>query len=139
MKSSKIKLRILYVTGTVSLVLGLVIYLLFRETSYVAVTVNYFIPLDTLREAFSFAECDFLKFWLADFMWAVSFASWLHIALQPDLKGSILCFAVASIVGIIFEFLQYIDVISGTADFMDVLAYIFASVLISIINLFLKE
>ena len=139
MRNSKTKLTILYAVGIVSLVTGLMLYLIYRETSYVSEFINYLLPLRGLRKVFSFAECEFLKFWIPDFLWALSFSAWLHIALIPDFKGSVLCALIVSLSGTVFEFLQQFDVISGTADFWDIIAYISASMLISIKYLFLKE
>ena len=139
MRNSKTKLTILYAVGIVSLVAGLMLYLIYRETAYVTEFMSCLLPLNSLRKTFPFSECEFLKFWIPDFLWAISFSSWMHIVLMPKLKGSLFCFLTVSFIGIAFEFLQQIDVISGTADFWDIVSYVSASMLISIIYFILKE
>ncbi len=139
MKKTKIKLIILYVIGIGTLIAGLIVYLFFREPSHISEIIDSLLPITFLGNSNGFAEYQLLKYWLPDFLWAVSFSAWLHIALSPGLKGSVFCFVTVSLTGIVFEIFQNIDVISGTADVLDIIAYISASALMSIIYLFLKE
>ncbi len=112
---------------------GLMIYVLFRENTYVARFAESIISFDFLREKVSFLENPFLKFYLPDYLWALSFNGWLHIILKPREKGSFVCSAAVAVFGAGFEILQYFGIIKGTADIIDILLYVLAVATIKII------
>lgn len=128
-------LIIYYAVAIVSLLLGLICYLLFREKTYVSEIVNSIINLKNARNYFKFIENDFFKYYFPDFLWAVSFSCCLHIIFKPKICGSIICTIVIAFIGLLFETLQFLKIINGTGDILDVCLYIFGGFTVNIITL----
>ena len=129
-----IKKYIYLILGISSLILGLMIYLLFRENTYISKFILSLVTFDKLKMYLNWLKCDFVCFYLPDYLWAFSLSCWLHIIFEPDKKGSIVCTIVVFAVGAIYEFLQYINIISGTGDFIDVFFYILAGITVNLIK-----
>lgn len=64
----------------------------------------------------------FLKFHLADMLWAFSFCAALNLVIS---KSKFVCIFVAVLIAGL-ELLQYVNIISGTGDILDVLFSIFS-------------
>ncbi len=135
MNSSKNKNLIFVTVGCISLLIGLLIYLIFRENTIVSRFVSSFVDLTILRNAFFWAENDFLKYYFADYLWALSLACGLHIIFVPKIKGSFLCAVTVLLFGAFFEIMQYFGIVNGTGDFLDVISYLLAALTVNIINL----
>lgn len=135
MLTLKIKLNVYYAVAIISLLLGLICYLFFREKTYVSEIFDSILNLKSIRSSFKFLENDFLKFYFPDYLWAVSFSCCLHIIFKPKIVGSIICTAVISLFGIVFELLQLIGIINGTGDIFDVCLYILGCFTVNIITL----
>lgn len=135
MATLKRKLNIYYAVAIVSLFLGLICYLLFREKTYVSEIINSIINLKSARNYFKFIENDFLKYYFPDFLWAVSFSCCLHIIFNPKICGSIICTIVIAFIGIVFETLQFLKIINGTGDVLDVCLYILGGFKVNMITL----
>ncbi len=130
------KKRIIFITLCVfSLFIGGILYIIFRENTYIAKIFPWKDAILFLRTYFSFLECDFLKFYFPDFLWAFSLCSGLHSIFIPNTKVSKICSATVFLFGTLYEFLQLINIIGGTFDFFDILAYLLGSVVITLINL----
>ena len=134
MKMLKNKMMWFWTIGIFSLVLGSLIYLVFRDNAIVTTKISQFVDLEPLRNMFSWAECDFLKFYLVDFLWALSLSCGLHIIFKPNLKVSIICSAIVIALGTAFELLQLFNVINGTGDVWDVISYILAALVVNVMN-----
>ncbi len=139
MMISKQKLIILYTIAVVSLLLGALLYLFFRESTYISKWFFEIFPHLKTSSGFFFLKNNFTKYYFADFLWSASFSSWLHIIVLPKPRGSVKCAIFTGIFGLCFEVMQKFDVISGTADFWDVILYNSAGMLISIIYSFKKK
>lgn len=131
----KTKILWFWVVGVFSLILGLLIYLLFRENTIITTHMSYIMDLKPLRNVFLWAENDFLKYYLVDFLWALSFSCGLHIIFKPKIKVSLLCSFVVIVFGTVFELLQFFNIINGTGDILDVLSYILAALTVNIMDL----
>ncbi len=141
MMTSKQKLTILYLLTSGSLVFGLILYVVFREHTFVAQFVEKAVPLTFFRIKIKSLENDVMKFYLPDFLWSFSFSGCLHLVTIPNIRGSFVCGLSAGCFGILFEVLQHFCVVNGTADIMDAVLYLLAGVLFSTmyIILFQKE
>ncbi len=122
------------ILGGISLLAGLFTYLLFRPNTYV----TRFI-IDLFPEWYSFDKSwglnsGFIKFYFADFLWAFSFACFLHAIFVPLLKGSLLCALLTSVFGMVYEGLQFFGFVGGTGDVIDCLFYIIAGIIVVAIN-----
>ena len=134
MKKLKTKTFWFWVIGVFSLILGLLIYLLFRENTIITTQTSYIMDLRLIRNMFSWAESDFLKFYFVDFLWALSLSCGLHIIFKPKTKVSLICSVVVITLGTTFELLQFFNVINGTGDILDVICYILAALTVNVIN-----
>ena len=132
MDTSKNKILILYFLALASILVGLMLYLLFRENTYVSNFVENYVDLEYPRHCARALECNFLKFYFPDFLWAMSLDCWIHIAVFPDNKYSLVCSAIVGAFGILYEVLQLSCMVSGTFDIVDILMYLSAASLVSV-------
>lgn len=114
-----------------ALLLGLLIYLLFRPNTYISKFLLHFFPLD-IPKAFSKMEYAFLKFYLVDYLWAFSLACWLRCVLVEE-SGKI-CIVIVSLTGILYEIAQFFGIVSGTGDILDCFLYVLAGFTVSALN-----
>ncbi len=118
------------IIATISLLLGLLVYLLFNQTTYI----YSFLP-DWLR--FQQITLDngilnvLIKNYCADLLWAISFTFVVQSILMLELpKVYLLLFT--SLLGAVVEVMQLLSILNGTFDFYDILVY-FLGALISIL------
>ena len=114
--------------SSTALVLGGFIYVLFRENTYIAVFFKDFSLICDLQNTLCAINCDFLKYYFADYLWGLSLCCALHAVFTPNLQGSIYCCCTAVFCGILWEILQYCSLISGTGDLWDVVMYLLACI-----------
>ncbi len=113
---------------TASLMFGGVLYLLFRENTYIAMLFEGNGLLERIRGEAKCLENDFLSFYLPDYLWGLSLCFGLCLVFDPKkLLGIITCCAVAFAYGTIWETLQKFRVVGGTGDTADVILYLAAS------------
>ncbi len=117
-----------------ALIIGGLLYIIFRETTYVATLFKSIEVLSSIRKKILVLENAFLMYYLPDFLWGFSLSCGLTAIFNPSLKGIILCSFTAFMCGTIWEILQYSHILSGTGDFADILMYLAASALAVIIN-----
>ncbi len=111
----------------ISLALGGVLYLLFRENTYITAFFEGNSLLQNMRMALGFLENEFLKFYFPDFLWAFSLCFGLCLIFDPQPQGIIVCSVIPFIYGVIWEVLQKQGIIKGTGDMADVIMYLAAS------------
>ena len=121
--------------GSIAIFTGGLIYLLFRPNVYAVrwVPENKYLLL--LRESLRWMGTPFVKYYLADYLWAVALSCGLHLIFSPKVKGSCICTTIVLLYGLTFELSQYCGFISGTGDLWDVLMYILAGISVNILNL----
>ena len=117
------------VLGAVALLLGLVIYLLFRPNTYISRFILKFLPLD-LSEILTMINTPFFKFYMGDYLWAFSLSCWLRFIFNDRSKNA-LSVAIVAIAGALYEMMQYFGIISGTGDILDCLLYLLAGLTVS--------
>ena len=108
-----------------SLMLGLLYYVFFKPNSYLHIAAAELFETDFGK------ELDFviLNSYFCDFLWGFSLAEGLIFILGGTLKKRMLCGAIATAYGALWEVLQFAGVISGTGDLVDMLTYLQASIL----------
>ncbi len=116
-----------------TLFLGGVIYTLYREDTYISNIIETFIDLSFMRNVFNPFECDFIKYYLIDYLWALSLNSVLNSLFTTKKEMLLICLLVFSL-GSIWEILQFSNIISGTGDILDIFMYLAASITAVIIN-----
>lgn len=125
--------------SAVSLMLGVTIYILFRENSYIGIVFGRFSLILVAREMLEWLSCDFLKFYLPDYLWGFSLCCGLHAIYTPERNGSVICTGIAILCGCAWEWMQYEEIVSGTGDICDVLMYLLAGLRVSSLTLGVKE
>lgn len=119
----------------ISLIIGCLLYILFRPNTYIGRIFTGFGCVDTVRQICSHYASDLFKFYLPDFLWAFSLGCGLISIQKPKIVGVVICSFCSFLCGFIWELLQYFHVISGTADIHDVIMYFLASAICIIINI----
>ena len=117
----------------ISLFLGGSIYVLYRENTYISNFIEEFINLLYIRSAFKPFECDFIKYYLPDYLWALSLISGLNALTTTKRKILKICLFVV-LLGFVWEALQFFNILSGTGDISDILMYLAAATTAVIIN-----
>ncbi|MBE6796932.1 MAG: hypothetical protein E7531_01125 [Ruminococcaceae bacterium] len=124
--------RILFILfSALFLLVGATIYVLLRPNTYIAQFIGNLIGLNPLGEV----GCNFLKFYLPDFLWAISLCFALYAIYLPNPKTSIILSVVVFVCGVVWEALQWAGVLGGTGDLLDVIMYLVASMLAVTFNL----
>ena len=118
-----------------ALVLGCVLYVCFRGSSYVAMLIQRILPAEQLCRFVQPYGNAFLSFYLPDLLWAFSFCCLLNSIYVPGMKGTVACGGAAFLAGAIWEIFQYTGLVTGTGDVLDMLAYLLAALLSTTINL----
>ena len=139
MKKSYKENMYLCIIGTLALILGGLLYLIYRENTYISVTADKLIEISRIREILKPFGNNFLKFYLPDFLWAFSLACGLSVLLTPFEKNVILSTVTVFLSGLIYELLQYLKIIGGTFDLIDILMYLLAAFAVFLINLKLRR
>ena len=115
----------------ISLAVGGMLYLLFRETSYVSVYMARWIDLSVLHSTFGGAP-GFFRYLLPDMLWSFSLSCGMLAIMEPE--GRCYWGITGFVLGSVWELLQYCHLITGTADGLDLLMYFTGSLLSIIIN-----
>ena len=127
------------VLGLAALSLGAVLYILFRPMSFVAVSLGTNGWLSQLRTWLQPFACNFLRFYLPDMLWAFALSCGLQAILASKKWGIVLCGVAAFVSGTIWELLQWLDVVRGTGDWLDMLMYLLAGLASIIFGIKEKE
>lgn len=134
---SKRRLNILL--GIIALIFGSLLYILFRENTYIAKAFGSFDIIVQMREILSPYATNFLMFYFPDFLWAFSFCCGLCAIFTPRISGTIICGCMVLFIGCGWEGMQYWKIIGGTGDVLDIIAYLLAGIANIIINLKERE
>ena len=121
---------ILIIISIVLLFLGLLLYLLLNQETYVSKAILTVIPIRITIAENIFVRI--LKGYAADLLWSASFTMIIQFIVwfeKKKIKYLILC----CLLGIVYELMQYFRITSGIADIVDVIVYILGSLLAIII------
>ena len=126
--------RLFYaVLSVASLLLGGILYLLFRENTYISALLKDFTVLEEIRDNLRFIENDFLKYYFPDFLWSFSLAFGLLTIFDSNFKGIVICIVVSFFCGLFWEIFQFLNIFSGTGDLFDIAMYLTAAVCVVVI------
>lgn len=119
-----------------SLFIGLIIYLVFRQDTYLhryfSAEFYSYVYLNVERNWIT----DFIRYYLPDFLWAFAFGAALTaVSYSHNRLVLILFSAVSFLIGVLFEFMQFFGIINGTFDYFDILMYAVAALLGVAINI----
>ena len=107
------------------LLIGLMIYAIFRPNSFIAGECYLFIP--KIFNSTQILKYEYVSYYIPDFMWAFSICSSLIIIWRRSVKQVNLLIAAFSI-SCTFEFLQYFGFIKGYFDYYDLIMYLMGCV-----------
>ncbi len=119
--------------GLLSLLLGGTLYVFRREETYLSNIVGKYITYEQATPPL--IENPFIQGYFPDFLWAVSLCSFLLAIYSPMKLGAWICGVIAALCGIVWEMLQYANVVSGTGDLWDIMIYLSAVILTVILYL----
>ena len=120
--------------SVISLTLGGLLYIVFRENSHFSGWFNGFILVEEIRTHFAVFSSAFLKYYFPDFLWGFSLACGFVAIYNPKKQGVYLCGAISFTLGCVWEALQAFSVVSGTGDFFDIMMYLISSIACIMIN-----
>ena len=128
---------ILSIISFFSIAAGLLIYLIFRNDTFIHAflpqSVCDFFYVEPERNAFT----DFVKFYLCDFLWAFSFACALTcFSYSFNKKRLVINSLIVLVCSVLFEVMQLLGVLSGTFDFADIFAYAVAVLFSTAFNIY---
>lgn len=117
-----------------AILIGGVLYILFRPHTYIANIFERYFYITEIRAWLQPISCEFVRFYLGDFLWMFALCCGLYAIFPPEENWSVVCVAIATACGIAWEVLQWIGVTTGTGDWMDILMYVLACIAANIIN-----
>ncbi len=125
--------KINIIISILSLSLGGLIYVFYRENTYISNFVETLVNLSILRNTFSPFECNFIKYYFIDYLWALSLTTALSTLFNSKRCILPICLFVC-LLGFVWELLQLLNIISGSGDIADVFMYLTAITTAVIIN-----
>lgn len=123
------------ILGCLSLCFGLILYLLFRENTYITKAIEYILPLANIRPYTATWANAFTQYYLPDFLWSFSLSSLSTAFCAHSQKETILFCFLGAFCGIFWEFSQWVGLFNGTGDCLDIIMYFLGSCLCLLINL----
>lgn len=118
-----------------ALLLGAVLYIFFRRNTWVSrlFAVIAFAPEVAVQQKWMLM--DWIRYYIPDFLWSFSLSCGIQAICLPKRKDILGCSAIALACGVVWEVLQWRNVVSGTGDILDVLMYFGGSILSILINI----
>ena len=122
-----------------SLISGALLYLFFRENTYLSRIISSFIDISKTQKAAAFLSCDLTMYYLPDYLWALSLCLGLCCVIyHPARTKASAIITIAA--GVLWEIFQYTDIVFGTGDIHDIILYLAASfTAVTINNLILRR
>ena len=129
------KTRVNFFFGISSLFTGFLLYVLFRETTYIAKPFAHIPFLKSIRTFCSALDIAIVKYYLPDFLWAFSLSCFMVAFCTHSFQGVIAVCCIAAVCGIVWELLQWTGILPGTGDILDIITYLTGSSVCFLINL----
>lgn len=117
-----------------ALVAGLAIYVVFRPNTYLSKFVAEMPFATRIKEFAAPFPCDFLKYYLVDYLWELALCCGLIAIFLPDRSAVLRCCAFSLAFGTAWEILQKVDLAGGTGDLLDILMYLAAALTATLLN-----
>lgn len=121
---------ILLIISLAMLLIGLLLYLLLNSKAYISTILLQIIPIQTITK--DSLVIGILRGYGADLLWSASFTLIIQIIVWAKKKKTIYL-VFCSLLGIVYELMQYFGITTGMADIVDVVVYILGSILAIII------
>ncbi len=125
------------ISGLVSLAIGGIMYVLFRENSYIARIFDGIYLVEQAREVLSVPCTRFLSCYIPDYLWGYSLCCMLVVIAARDMKTAILCAIATMTVGTAWEVLQFLNIVGNTGDICDIIIYLLAA--LTVLLIFIKR
>lgn len=119
----------------VGLLLGGILYVLFRSNTYISRIFASSGMVLFLRELAEPYAWEFLRYYLPDFLWCFSLSCGIQAICLSERKEVILYALIAFLCGVTWELCQCMNIVSGVGDLYDVLMYFLGSSLSVLVNL----
>ena len=135
-----IKKRLFYFfLSFISILLGVLIYIFFRNGTYIHQFLGNVTPIDIFKSQYkSTLIVKFLKYYFVDYLWCFSLASFLSsITEKIAFRNTMVISVFSALLGILFEAAQRLSLVNGTADFYDIIMYVFAGLSHAVLNIVL--
>ncbi len=114
------------VLSVICLLSGGIFYILWRDTSYIALIFNKIDLIILLRKLINNKILLHISFYLPDYLWGLGLCCGLFWIFGDKIKNIVLCSLFTIVYGIIWEILQYFSVVNGTGDLLDMIMYLLA-------------
>ena len=106
--------RLIYAVFCIAtLSLGGLLYVLFRENTYIAVLFDGSELFEKIRDMTQHIVNDFFKFYFPDYLWGLSLCFGLVLVFDPQVLGEIICCSVSFCYGVMWECMQLFGVLNG--------------------------
>ena len=115
-----------------SLTAGAIIYVLFRENTYIAIFFDRWSVLRLIQAWVGGRTWGGFQYYLPDLLWGFSLSCGMVAIWGPDCSP--MWCSTGVFFGCIWELMQRFCIVSGTADWTDILMYLIGSGLCFIIN-----
>lgn len=116
----------------ISLCIGGGLYIIFRPNTYVAEFARgLFHSASTIFSSLEEINCDFIKYYFPDLIWAFSLNCGLN-AIFNSKKSIFINSGIVLGIGALWEISQHLSIVSGTGDFIDLAMYLCGILLIII-------
>ena len=116
------KKRLILLGGSLTALLaGALDYGLFRQDTYIGRLVAQLLNIGEIGFV-----CGFLAWYLPDYLWMLALSLAIFAVTEPRKKDLPVWAAVLALYGSGWELAQHIDLVSGTADWLDIIMYIMA-------------
>jgi len=122
-----------------SLLIGGMVYILFRPTAIISAMIGNDRWLTQLRFWMEPISNGFVRNYIGDFLWMVALCCGLYGILLPKPGEKLHYIFGAGLLGVIWELLQWLGAVKGTGDWLDVFMYGLAAFASFIINRKEKE
>lgn len=110
----------------VTLSVGGIMYIIFRPTTYIGSFFDSVPIIKYLQSCCSVLDCDFVKYYLPDFLWSFSLCCGLISLFEFSKSVVIYCGLTTFACSIVWELLQHINILNGVGDFFDIVIYLIA-------------
>lgn len=120
--------------SVISVGIGGCFYLIFRKDAHITAFVEQFLDLSRIQQQLTTEAGRILCYYLPDCLWGFGLCCGLVAIYNPGKMGILICGGITFLCGCGWELLQYMEIVSGTGDFWDVLGYLLASLLCISIN-----
>lgn len=118
-----------------ALLLGGILYILFRPTTYVGCFFSNIEIVRNVQMYFLQFKLDFVRYYLPDYLWGFSLCCGLVGIFDATKKNLLICGIVTFLFGLCWEVSQHFKITSGFFDIIDIVMYFLATLSTLLINL----